>query len=70
MTCDSPAFIHKRVDGKLLGLLPITPRILMAKGRDSGNTSLFYVTHITDEAVIRYNNLIRGNAEEFIIHPV
>lgn len=70
ITCDSPAFIHKREDGKLLGLLPITPRILMTKGRNSDNTSLFYVTHITDEAVIRYNNLIRGNAEEFIIHPV
>lgn len=69
ITCDSPAFIHKREDGKLLGLLPITPRILMAKGRNSDNTSLFFVTHITDEAVIKYNNTIRGNAEEFIIHP-
>ena len=70
ITCDSPAFIHKREDGTLLGLLPITPRILMAKGRNSNNTSLFYVTHISDEAVIQYNNVIRGNAEEFIIHPV
>lgn len=69
ITCDSPAFIYERRDGKL-GLLPITPRILMVKGRDSHNTSLFYVTHITDEAVIRYNDLIRRNAEDFIIHPV
>lgn len=69
ITCDSPAFIHRREDGKLLGLLPITPRILMTKGRNSDNSSWFYVTHITDEAVFKYNNIIRENAEEFIIHP-
>lgn len=66
ITSDSPAFIHEK-DEKLLGLLPITPRILMAKGRcieDEG----YYVTHITDEAVKRYNSSIRSNAKEFIIH--
>jgi hypothetical protein len=41
----------------------------MAKGRNSDNTSLFYVTYITDDSVINYNNVIHGNAEEFIIHP-
>lgn len=69
ITCDSPAFIHKREDNKLIGLLPITPRILMTKGRNSDNESLYYVTHITDDAVVRYNKAIRDNAEEFVIHP-
>lgn len=66
ITSDSPAFIHKD-DEKLVGLLPITPRILMAKGRcieDDG----YYVTHITDLAVKRYNDAICSNAKEFIIH--
>lgn len=68
ITSDSPAFIHRRDDEKLVGLLPITPRILMAKGKCIEGDNLYYVTHITDEAVKRYNDAIRSNAEEFIIH--
>lgn len=68
ITSDSPAFIHKREDEKLAGLLPITPRILMVKGKCIEDDGLYYVTHITDEAVKRYNYAIRSNAEEFVIH--
>lgn len=68
ITSDSPAFMHRRDDKKLVGLLPITPRILMAKGKRREDDGLYYVTHITDEAVKRYNGVIRSNAEEFIIH--
>ncbi|PIC80704.1 hypothetical protein CSV75_02615 [Sporosarcina sp. P18a] len=68
ITSDSPAFMHRRDDKKLVGLLPITPRILMAKGKRTEEDGLYYVTHITDEAVKRYNDVIRSNAEEFIIH--
>ena len=68
-TCDSPAFIHTRKDGQLVGLLPITPRILMAKGRCTDESELFYITHITDAAVERYNEAIWNSAEEFIILP-
>ena len=68
ITSDSPAFIHKREDEKLAGLLPITPRILMVKGKCIEDDGLYYVTHITDEAVKRYNYAIRSKAEEFVIH--
>ena len=68
-TSDTPSFIHKRKDGQLIGLLAITPRILMAKGRCTTDYDKFYVTHITDEKVIEYNEAIQENAEEFIIHP-
>ncbi|MDD2504172.1 MAG: DUF4238 domain-containing protein, partial [Clostridia bacterium] len=67
ITSDSTAFIHKREDEKLIGLLPITPRLLMMKGKCTEDDGLYYVTHITDEAVNGYNNAIRTNAEEFII---
>lgn len=69
ITCDSPAFIHTREDGLLVGALPITPRILMAKGKCSDEDDRFYVTHITDETVARYNTAIWESAEEFVIHP-
>ncbi|MEG0473524.1 MAG: DUF4238 domain-containing protein [Solibacillus sp.] len=68
-TSDTPAFIHKRDDEKLVGLLPITPKILMAKGRCEGKHDVFYITHITDDAVNRYNQIIRDNATEFVIVP-
>ena len=67
ITSDSPAFIYKRDDGKLEGLLPITPKILMAKGKCSDGNTLYYVTHITDDAVKHYNDVIRANAVEFVI---
>ena len=67
ITSDSPAFIYKRDDGKLEGLLPITPKILMVKGKCSDGNTLYYVTHITDDAVKHYNDVIRANAVEFVI---
>ena len=68
ITSDTPAFIHKRTDGYYVGLLPITPRILLAQGKNTSKENLYYVSHITDEAVQRYNTTIRKNAEEFVIH--
>ena len=68
-TSDTPAFIHKRSDDKPIGLLPITPKILMAKGKSDGEHDVYYITHITDEDVKNYNNIIRTNATEFIILP-
>lgn len=69
ITCDSPAFTYKRPDGQLEGLFPITPRILMAKGKCTEDIDKFWVTHISDDAVSRYNNAIRMNATSFVIFP-
>lgn len=68
ITSDSPAFTYMREDKNLVGLLPITPRILMAKGKCKKDDNIYYVTHITDKAVKNYNDIIRSNAQEFIIH--
>lgn len=67
ITSDTPAFIYKRPDNALVGLLPITPQILMVQGKNTDNDSSYYITHITDEAVQNYNKVIRENAEEFVI---
>ncbi len=68
ITSDTPAFIHKRVDGTHVGLLPITPRILLAQGKNTTNENHYYISHIKDNAVQRYNTAIRENAEEFVVH--
>ena len=67
ITSDTPAFVYKRPDDTLAGLLPITPRILMVQGKNTDNDGSYYITHITDEAVQHYNKIIRENAEEFVI---
>lgn len=66
-TSDNPVFVFRRLDGKLQGILPLSPRILMAQGRNSEHDENFYVTHITDEAVKRYNIEIEKNAARFVV---
>jgi len=68
-TSDTPAFTHERSDGKLAGLLPITPNILLAKGKCEGNTNIYNIKHITEEEVQSYNKAIHSNATEFVIIP-
>lgn len=66
-TSDNPVFVFKRNDGKLQGVLPLTPRILIAQGKNSEQDNKFYITHITDEAVKRYNLEIEKNASSFVV---
>lgn len=49
--------------------MPITPYILMAQGKCTDDEDKYYITHITDTAVKKYNGIIRANANEFVIHP-
>lgn len=49
--------------------MPITPRILMAQGKCTEDADKYFITHISDEAVKKYNAIIKSNANEFIIHP-
>ena len=58
----------KRNDGFLQGIMPITPRILLGQGKCTDDTGGYYISHITEDAVQRYNAIIREHALEFIIH--
>lgn len=68
ITSDTPVFFYEQPVKKVVGLLPITPDILMAQGLCAG-TKEYCITHITNEAVERYNEAVRANADEFIILP-
>lgn len=68
ITSDNPSFMHKTETGSLIGLLPITPNILLVQGRDESNTGLYCITHILDEEVQHYNSIIREHAEKFIVY--
>lgn len=67
ITSDTPAFVHKRPVASLVGLLPITPHILLIQGRKNDQKNVYYISHITENEVQQYNAIIRENAEEFVI---
>lgn len=67
ITSDNPSFVYDRPDGSRAGLMPITPRILMVQGKSDATDAQYYVSHIIDEAVERYNKVIEDNANQFII---
>lgn len=66
-TSDNPAFQFKRSDGKIEGILPLTPRILMVQGKCLTQDPNFYVTHITERDVVEYNVEIERNASKFVV---
>lgn len=68
-TSDNPSFTFFREDGLKAGIMPITPRILMVQGKCSESEDIYFITHITDKAVNKYNRIINTNASEFVIHP-
>lgn len=65
---DSPSIVFERSYGVLQGIMPITPRILLTKNKCINNSDMYYISHITDRIVERYNTTIRENASEFLIH--
>lgn len=68
ITSDNPSFVYWREDGNKAGIMPITPRILLAQGRKTDMDPVYCVTHITDEAVQRYNTIIENNADKYVIY--
>lgn len=66
-TSDTPAFVHTLPNGSHIGILPITPRIILVQGKNTNTKNVYYISHITEEATQYYNSIIRENAKEFII---
>jgi hypothetical protein len=59
---------HIMVDGLKEGLMPVTAHILMTQGRCSEDADKYFISHISDDAVMKCNEIIRTNANEFVIH--
>ena len=59
---------HIRVDGLKDGLMPVTPHILMTQGRCSEDADKYFISHISDDAIMKCNEIIRTNADEVVIH--
>lgn len=68
VTSDSPAFVHTRPDGSIAGLIPISPKILLVQGKNTFQDKNYYITHIDEKSVKTYNEIIKRNAYNFIIH--
>ena len=69
ITSDNPAFLAERTDAMKVGIMPITPEILMVQGKNSSSDKNYYISHIDDEQVEEYNKVIENNALEFIVKP-
>lgn len=67
VTSDNPAFIATRKQGDKIGILPITPKILMIIGRNAQNDENYYVTRIDPKEVHKYNKMIKNNASQFVV---
>ena len=67
ITSDSPSFVFKRTDGMLQGIMPITPHILLSQRKCMDASDMYYISHIKDNEVQKYNTIIKENATEFII---
>lgn len=68
-TSNNPSFTFIRDGGLKEELMPIIPRILMAQGKCTEDSDKYLIKHISDEDVKKYNEIIRDNANEFMIHP-
>ena len=68
-TSDNPSFIYNRNDGLKEGLMPMTPHTRSRVGKCIEDADKYFITHISDDAVKKYNKIIRANANEFVIHP-
>lgn len=67
ITSDTPAFVNKYSNNTLIGMLPITPKILLLQIRDSNKSGQYQISRIKDEKVQEYNTIIRKNADAFLI---
>lgn len=67
ITSDNLSFTCLREGGLKISLMSITPRILMVREKSENSESVYCVTHITEEAVERYNKKIEENALQYII---
>lgn len=68
-TSDNPAF--EFTNGATLGLMAVTPRILMIiQQKNNIGSNKYLISHITDDEVQQYNATIRKNASKFVIHPM
>jgi hypothetical protein len=68
VTSDNPVFVFERKqDGLKQGILPITPHIIMCQGRRTNEEDIYCVSHIKEESVRKYNNIIKQNSQNFVI---
>ncbi len=61
ITSNNPSFVFVREDSLKEGLMPVMPRILMTQGRCTEDADKYFITHISDEAVSRYNVVLDHN---------
>lgn len=67
ITSDNPAFITEVENSMKIGILPITPEILMIQVKKNNSAKEYLVNRINDYEVKTYNKYILDNASEFVV---
>lgn len=66
ITSDNPCFVNEKTNGTKIGILPITPEILLTQGKNPSNDDNYYITRIADREVKQYNKVIQEHSEQFV----
>lgn len=67
ITSDNPSFITKNIDGKLVHIMPITPKILASIGIDKDRSNTYSIEYLNNEEVNEINNFIYEKAKTDVI---
>ena len=67
VTTDTPAFTHVFEGKGYAEMMPLTPQILMVKGKKGDDDDDYWVTHLTEADVEKYNMIIQEHATEFVV---
>lgn len=64
---DNPSFVHEKDDSLKVGILPISPEVLMIQRRNLSNDDCYYITKISDQEVENYNKIIQQHSNQFVV---
>ncbi len=65
---DNPSFVHEKDDGSKIGMLPISPEVLlMIEKRNLSSDDYYYITEIGNPEVENCNRIIRQHSGQFVV---
>ncbi len=65
---DNPSFVHEKDNGLKLGMLPISPEILlMIQRRNLSSDDYYYITEVNNSEVESCNEIIQQHSDQFVV---
>lgn len=67
ITSDNPSFVCKNIDGLLVHIMPISPKITIAIGLNSSKENEYLIEILSDKEISKINKIILDNSIKRII---